>query len=97
MVKAEVGGVAVEMWFTPSFNIKTTSKEVEQELRRASLRAYDPWQTRMREVKVTQGEREAYIFLTELKETIPALKVKLIEFPPLPEPPIDEKKEGLLY
>lgn len=97
MIKATVGGIPVEIWFTPSFNIKTTSKELEQELRRATLRAYNPWSGSMETVRVTKGLQEAYTFLVQLNEEIPQLKITFSEAPELPAMPIGETEKGLLF
>lgn len=84
MVKATVGGVGVEIWFTPSFNIKTDSKEFELILRHAEYEVFDPWRMKLRTVKATKGEREAYMVLEHLRLMVPELAVTFKETPELP-------------
>jgi len=85
MLKAIVGGEELAIWFTPSFNIKTTSKDLEFQLRNLELEVFDLWELRPRKVKATKGINEAFLILDKLQRTIPELKIKIIEQPPLPE------------
>lgn len=83
-LKATVGGEAVEIWFTPSFNIKTTDKRIEMLLRTVSLEVFDPWELRSRTVKATKSLRDAYLLLEEYSYRIPELKIKFEQAPELP-------------
>ncbi|AYP68712.1 hypothetical protein BpsS36_00006 [Bacillus phage vB_BpsS-36] len=84
ILKATVGGVRCEIWFTPSFNIKTTDKTLESLLRTMELEVFDPWEMRMRKMKATKGIKEAYLIIDELKIKVPELRVKIEEAPELP-------------
>lgn len=95
-VKAEIGGEGLEIWFTPSFNIKCTNAEMAHYIRELDFRVFDPMQTRMRTVKVTQGEWEAYLLLEHLRINFPKLGVKITEHPKLDNGE-DKKKRELLY
>lgn len=86
-VKAELGGERLEIWFSPSFNIKTTDKEIEFILRGMEYEVFDPWTLRMRKVKATKGLREAYLVLDYLSELLPELKIKITEYPKPPALP----------
>jgi hypothetical protein len=86
-VKAELGGEQLEIWFTPSFNIKTTDKEIEFLLRGMEYEVFDPWSLRMRKVKATKGLNEAYLVLDYLNELLPELKIKITEHPRPPALP----------
>lgn len=94
MIKATVGGERVEIWFTPSFNIKTTSKELELLLRGAELEVFDPWSKLIRTVKATKGEREAYLLLDEYRQLLPELKIKFSEAPEVPSSTVFGTKES---
>lgn len=83
MLKATLGGVPVHIWFTPSFNIKTTDKRVEQMMRTVELESFDPWEMRMRKVKATKSLRDAYLVLEEYRVRIPELEVEFQERPEL--------------
>ncbi|MBL5830872.1 hypothetical protein HV417_02175 [Bacillus sporothermodurans] len=84
MIKATVGSVPVEIWFTPSFNIKTTDKRLELLLRNVSFEVFDPWETRMREVKATKSIIDAYLVLEEYRFKVPEMKITFEEAPELP-------------
>jgi hypothetical protein len=84
MIKAEVLGVPVHIWFTPSFNIKTTDKRLEGLLRTVELESFDPWEMRMRKVRATKSLRDAYLVLEEYRIRIPEAKVKFTEAPEIP-------------
>lgn len=84
VLKATVGGVPVEIWFTPSFNIKTTSKDLEMLLRTVSMETFDPWELRMRKVKATKSIIDAYLVLDEYRVKVPELKITFEQAPELP-------------
>lgn len=84
MLKFEIGGVPVEIWFAPSFSIKTTDKTVEMFFRTTSMTTYDPIEKRMRLVRPSRSEYDAYLYLEELKMRCPEVKIKIKETPPLP-------------
>jgi hypothetical protein len=84
MVKAIYGGIPVEVWFTPSFNIKTTDKRVEMLFRNAEIEAFDPWKKRVRKVRPTKSEIDAYLFIEEMRVRVPELKIEIKEAPPVP-------------
>lgn len=86
-VTAEIGGDRVEIWFTPSFNIKTNNKELEFQLRGMEVEVFDPWRLRMRKVKATKGLNEAYLVLDYLSELLPELNIKITEYPKPPALP----------
>jgi hypothetical protein len=84
MIKATIGGEPLEIWFTPSFNIKTTNKEIDFQLRNLELEVFDLWSLRSRVVKATKGEIEAYLILDKLKDLLPELNIEITEYPELP-------------
>jgi hypothetical protein len=84
MIKAEVLGVPVHVWFTPSFNIKTSDKRLEMLLRTVELESFDPWEMRMRKVKATKSLRDAYLVLEEYRIRVPEAKIKFSEAPEIP-------------
>lgn len=84
-VKATVGGVPVEVWFTPSFNIKTTDKRLEQLLRVAKVETFDPWRKQVRTVKATRSLRETYLVLEEYRLRVPEMKIEIEEHPEVPK------------
>ena len=84
ILKADFGGVPIEIWFTPSFNIKTTDKRVEHLLRSAELEIFDPWEMRMRKVKATKSLRDAYLLIEEYKAKVPELGITFEQFPEVP-------------
>lgn len=96
MVKATIGGIGVEIWFTPSFNIKTQSKELEYQLRNLDVEVYDIHAMRRRTVKVTKGEWEAYLVLEQLRLEFPKLKVVITEHPEVETFPSGETNKELL-
>ena len=83
-VRAEIGGVRLEVWFTPSFNIKTERKDLEQLLRSMEFEVFDIWELRTRRIKATKGERECFLVLDYLRDLFPDMKIKITEHP-LPE------------
>jgi hypothetical protein len=84
VLKATIGGVAVEIWFTPSFNIKTTDKRIEMLMRTAELEVFDPWKMKTRKVKATKSLNDAYLVLEEFRATIPELKISFKQAPEVP-------------
>lgn len=96
MLKLTVQGEGVEIWFTPSFNIKTTSKELEFAVRSWEVDAFDPKQTAIRKVKAQQGEWEAYLLFTEIAIRIPELNIKFKKVPETPTFPAGETRKELL-
>ena len=93
-VRATVGGVPVEIWFTPSFNIKTGGDlDLEFQLRNLELEVYDLWELRTRKVKATGGEREAALVLSQLQRLLPELNIKITEAPELPQVAPEEQTE----
>ena len=97
MIKATILGEELEIWFTPSFNIKTTDKRIERILRTLEVNVFDHWETRMRRVKATKGEKEAFLVLLELSYKLPEFKIKITKAPELPLAQNDDKEEELLY
>lgn len=93
VLKATVGGEAVEIWFTPSFNIKTTDKSLEMLLRTVSMEVFDPWELRRRTVKATKSLKDAYLVLEEYRHTIPELKITFKQVPEVPNHFKDGTKE----
>ncbi|MDQ0418609.1 hypothetical protein J2Z48_002812 [Croceifilum oryzae] len=53
MIRANYGGKQVEIWFTPSFNIRTEDKRLEMLFRTAEIEAFDPWQKVIQKVEGT--------------------------------------------
>lgn len=84
VLKATVGGEALEIWFTPSFNIKTTDKDLEMLLRTVSFEVFDPWEMRTRKVKATKSIKDAYLVLEEYRFKVPEMRIKFKEVPELP-------------
>lgn len=84
MVKATVGGIPVEIWFTPSFNIKTTDKRLEMLLRGVEFETFDPWEMKMRKVRATKSEVDAYLVLSEFALRVPEMKITFEEAPEVP-------------
>lgn len=95
MLKATIGGVILEIWFTPSFNIKTTSKDLEFQLRNLELEVYDLWSGRLRKVKATKGLIEAYLIVDKLSLLVPELNIKITEGPELPSETGTEENPAL--
>jgi hypothetical protein len=84
MVKAICGGKQVEIWFTPSFNIKTEDKRLEMLFRNAEIEAFDPWRKVIRKVKPTKSEIDTYLFIEEMRVRVPELEIEVKEAPPVP-------------
>lgn len=84
MLKFNYGGYPVEIWFTPSFNIKTTDKRIEMLFRNSETDAFDPWKMKVRKVKPTKSEIDAYLFVEEIRMTIPELKIEIEKAPEVP-------------
>jgi hypothetical protein len=84
MLKAEVMGVPVHIWFTPSFNIKTTDNRLEGLLRTTEVKVFDPWEMRVRKAKATRSLIDAYLVLEEFQYRIPEAKIKFEETPEVP-------------
>lgn len=97
MLKFTIQGEGVEIWFTPSFNLKTTSNELAAELKSFELDVFDIKQTAMRKVKAQQGEWEAYLLFSELALRYPKLNITFEITPELPAIPEETKKEKLLF
>lgn len=96
-LKATVGGETVEIWFTPSFNIKTTNKTLEVLLRGVELEVFDPWELRMRKAKATKSIRDAYLILEEYRIKVPELKIQFKEVPELESYLSDDPKEPIVH
>ncbi|QCK84062.1 hypothetical protein E5Z46_18775 [Geobacillus kaustophilus NBRC 102445] len=94
MLKFTFGGVPVEIWFAPSFSIKTTDKRIEMLFRKAKIETYDPLKKKIREVRPSRSEFEAYLYLEEIKNRVPELKIELEEYPPLPTSRDKENKDA---
>jgi len=90
MLKFEIGSVPVEIWFAPSFSIKTTDKTVEMLFRTTSMTAYDPIEKRMRLVRPSRSEYDAYLYLIELKARVPEAKIEIKEAPSIPSSVAEE-------
>ena len=84
VLKATIGGIPIEIWFTPSFNIKTTDKRIELLLRGAELEVFDPWELRKRNVKATKSLRDAYLLLDEYRLLVPEAGITFESVPELP-------------
>lgn len=84
VLKATVGGKGVEIWFTPSFNIKTDSKDLEVMLRRVEFVTFDPFQTSFRKVKATKSLIDAYLVLVHYSEVVPEVGIVFKQVPELP-------------
>jgi hypothetical protein len=84
VLKATVGGIPVEIWFTPSFNIKTTDKQLELLLRNVELETFDPWEMRMRKVRATKSLNDAYLVLDEYRVKVPEMKITFQQAPEVP-------------
>lgn len=84
MIKATIGGVGVEIWFTPSFNIKTTDKRIELMLRNQEVEVYDPLRKTVRKTKATKSLIDAYLVLEEYNSRVPELKITFEEKPEIP-------------
>lgn len=67
MMKATIGDQTVEVWFTPSYNIKGTSPEIVHYLRKLSYRTYDPIAGVMRDVRIDKSELDAFLLVQFLK------------------------------
>lgn len=96
MLKATVQGEGLEIWFTPSFNIKCTDREFAILLRQMEVEVFDPHQTRRRVTKIDKSEWDAYLILAQLKVEFPKLNIQITEHPELDREEND-KKEKLLY
>lgn len=83
VLKVDFGGVGVEIWFAPSFSIKTDSKELEVMLRSVEVEVFDPWTFKTRKVKATKGIREAYLVIQKYKDKVPEAKIKFLQIPEL--------------
>lgn len=83
-LKATIGGTPVEVFFTPSLNIKTTDKRIEQMLRETELEVFDPWEMRLRTAKVSNSLRDAYLIIDEYRQKVPEVEIKITEAPEVP-------------
>lgn len=92
MLKFTFGGVPVEIWFSPSFNIKTTDKRIEMLFRKTSITTYDPITKQFRLVKPTNSELDAYLYLEELKIRVPELEIDIKESPSIPSSQGEQKE-----
>lgn len=91
MLVVEYRGERIEIWFSPSFNVKCRKKELAQYLRSktTAVTTYDPmggW----REVSPSSSEWDAFLFFRELKRT--GSKVRFIESPTLRSSQIDGER-----
>jgi hypothetical protein len=93
VLKATVGGVKLEVWFTPSFNIKTSDKALEMMLRTVELEEYDPWKQKMRNVKATRSLNDAYLVLEGYRWRVPTLEITYEQAPEVPS----IKEEGVTH
>ncbi|PEZ47036.1 hypothetical protein CN367_11760 [Priestia megaterium] len=84
MLKADFGGVPVEIWFTPSFNIKTTDKRIELMLRNQEIEVFDPWSKMVRKAKATKSLQDAYLVIEEYRILVPEAKIKITQAPEVP-------------
>lgn len=84
VLKATVGGKGVEIWFAPSFSIKTDSKELEVMLRSVEFETFDPFQLRFRKVKATKSLIDAYLVLFHYSQVVPEVGVVFKQTPELP-------------
>lgn len=84
MIKCTFAGVPVQIWFTPSFNIKTTDERIEAMLRNQTVEAFDPWLTLVRPCKATRSLRDAYLVLEHYRLTVPEAKIHFEEAPEVP-------------
>lgn len=99
MLKATVQGEGLEIWFTPSFNIKCTDREFAIMLRELEMEVFDPYKTKIKRTKIDKSEWDAYLILSQLSVEFPKLKIKITEHPKLESEPEenDKGKEPLLY
>jgi hypothetical protein len=81
MLKFTMGGVPVEIWFTPSFNIKTTDKRIELMLRNTTIETYDPVRKTIRPVRATKSLHDAFLLVEEYKVRVPELDIQYSEVP----------------
>jgi hypothetical protein len=81
MLKFTMGGVPVEIWFTPSFNIKTTDKRIELMLRNQSIETYDPVRKTIRPVRASRSLHDAFLMIEEYKVRVPELNIEYTETP----------------
>jgi hypothetical protein len=84
VLKATIKGETVEVWFTPSFNIKTTDKDLEMILRNVEMELFDPWKMRVRKVKATKSLIDAYLILEEYQFKVPEMEIEFKQAPELP-------------
>ena len=99
MLKATIDGEGLEIWFTPSFNIKSTDRELAHYLRQLEMEVFDPYKTKIKRTKIDKSEWDAYLILAQLSIEFPKLNIKIIEHPKLEGEPEekDKEKEPLLY
>ena len=83
-LKANFGGIPLEVWFKPSFKVITTDNFIETLLTENTLEVYDPWESRMRKARGNRSLRDAYLVLSEYGTTIDGLEVTFEEAPELP-------------
>lgn len=80
MVKANVGEHRIEIWFTPSYNVKCTDKALAHSLRQLSYKTYDPIAGARRIVRIDKSELDAFLLLQHLKFNS-NLKIEFTEIP----------------
>lgn len=74
----------MEIWFTPSFNIKTTDKKLEHMLRKVEFEVFDPWSLTVRKVKATKSIIDAYLVIEAFQAEVPEVGIKILQAPELP-------------
>lgn len=84
VLKAKFGEKRVEIWFAPSFSIKTNSKELELMLRSVEMELFDPWELRTRKVKATKSIIDAYLVIEQYKTKVPEMGIVIEQAPELP-------------
>lgn len=84
VLKAKIGDKELEIWFAPSFSIKTNSKELELMLRSVEMEVFDPWELRFRKVKATRNIIDAYLIIENYKLRVPEMKITIEQAPELP-------------
>jgi hypothetical protein len=89
-----MGGVRVEIWFSPSFSIKTTDKRIELMFRNQTVEAYDPIQKRVRPCRASRSILEAYMVVEEYKNRVPELNIEIHEAPEMPSSVIYETEDN---
>jgi hypothetical protein len=89
-----MGGERVEIWFAPSFSIKTNDKRLDLMFRHQTVEAYDPIQKRVRPMRASKSILEAYYIVEEYKARVPELNIEIEEAPALEDSTVYETNKN---